>query len=629
MQLLRLELEGVFVARMFHHREQALAVLTGTVLLAVIVTCLYWARTVLIPVALAALLTFILAPLVAALQRRGLRRVPAVMLVVLGTALVLGGLLWLLSAQFTSLLGQLPQYTDNITAKIRALRESSRDSTFGRLEQMFQNIDASLKGSSGTSSEETTLPPSPIKVVSEPEAPAWLTQLSGYVGVLGETLAATGLVLVLTLFMLLNREDLRNRIIRLIGSGRITATTKAVDEAGQRISRFLVAQVTINGVYGLAVATALLVVGVKYAFLWGAIAALLRYVPYVGAWLTIALLGALSLAVFQGWGLPLLVIGVLVAIELITSNLAEPWLYGHSIGVSEVALLVAAAFWTFLWGPVGLILSSPLTVCLLVLGRHVPHLEFLSVLLGDEQVLAPAVIYYQRLLARDQDEAAQLASTQIHACPPERIFDDLLLPALIHAKRERERGTLNDDDEQFILRATQEIADDIDHQSACSSKDIARVGPPAVAIGYPAHDAVEQVALELLAQLLEPERWDLEVAAAKMLTAELVALAEKKEAALVCIGALPPDGLAHARYLCKRLRARLPHSKIVVGWWGPRSTFERDAEQLKEAGADLVAATLLETRQQMDGWRPALTDEHARTTTNGAASRERAAVGLG
>ncbi len=223
-----------------------------------------------------------------------------------------------------------------------------------------------------------------------------------------EYLGELALAIILVIFMLQKREELRNRLIRLMGRGRIATATKFVDEAGQRISRFLLMQAMVNGTFGLVLAGGLLLIGVKYALLWGFLAAMLRYLPYIGAYLAAVFPISLGLAMFDGWGTVFMVAGLFVVLELIAANFVEPWLYGQSMGVSEIALLVAAAFWAVLWGPIGLVLSSPLTVCLVMLGRYVPQLEFLAVLLGDEPALDPSVSFYQRLLARDQDEAEDL-----------------------------------------------------------------------------------------------------------------------------------------------------------------------------------------------------------------------------
>ncbi len=454
-------------------------------------------------------------------------------------------------------------------------------------------------------------------MVLQPESPTWLARLPALLSSLLETLGGLALALVLVVFMLLKREDLRNRLIRLVSHGQITVMTKALDDAGQRISRFLLMQLIVNATVGLSVGLGLLAIGVQYAFLWGFLAAVFRYIPYIGVWIAALPPIILSLAMFEGWVQPLLVIGLFLTIELLASNVAEPRLYGRSIGVSEVALLVAAAFWAFLWGPIGLVLSSPLTVCLVVLGKYVPQLKFLDVLLGDEPPLDAHVTFYQRLLARDQDEATQLVLAQAKASSPEQVYDDFLVPALNYAKRDRERDDLTESDEQFVLQATREILEDLGErreaatqaEEAIHAEDRGNASAPIRlrVLACPARDQADRLALEMLRQLLDPAKWVVEVAAVETLTADLVAQVAEQAPALVCIGALPPGGLAHARYLCKKLRARFPEVKIIVGRWGLTGGVEANREQLQDAGADLTATTMLETRSQLNSLLPILT----------------------
>ena len=240
--------------------------------------------------------------------------------------------------------------------------------------------------------------------------------------------------------MLLKYEDLRNRLIGLVGSGQLTVTTRALDDAGQRISRYLLMQFIINGSYGLAAGLGLFFLGVPYAVLWGFLAAVFRYIPYVGPWIAAFFPIIISLVAFPGWGQLALVIGLFVLLELWSNLLMEPWLYGHSIGVSEVGLLVVTGFWTWLWGPIGLVLATPLTVCLVVLGRHVPQLHFFDLLFGKAPALAPPVIYYQRLLARDQEEATEVVEDYVKAHSLEKVYDEVLIPALLLAWQDRQQG---------------------------------------------------------------------------------------------------------------------------------------------------------------------------------------------
>jgi len=608
--------------------QRALIVMASTIVGVVVVSCLYWAQKVFIPVAMAVFLTFLLAPLVTYLQRRHLGRTPSVILVVLLAALALSGIVWLVTAEVTGLAADTPTYTKNIKEKIRSLRQMSHGSVGERLDKMIQDLTGEWAAQPANPNDGSTDQPAepvnpaaakPTAVVLQPESPAWLSRLPAMFIPAVELLGGLAFALVLVVFMLLKREDLRNRVIRLMGHGRMTVMTKALDDAGQRVSRFLLMQFFINFSFGLALAIGLFVIQVPHAFLWGFLAAVLRYVPYLGTMITSLLLITLSLAAFTGWLAPLLVIGLILVLELVTYNVMEPWLFSRSMGVSEVALLVAAAFWAFLWGPIGLVLSSPLTVCLVVLGRYVPQLAFLDVLLGDEPALKPDITYYQRLLARDQDEAAQLILARVKKLPREQIYDEMLIPALNYLKRDRERDDLTEADEEFVLRATREIVEDLGERRS-AAVEVAGVSVEEGAnptsckmrvLGCPGHDEADRLALEMLRQLLDPARWDVEILSIEMLSAELIALAGEKAPAVLCIGALPPGGLAHTRYLCKRLRARLPAAKILVGRWGLKGNEELNQEQLREAGADEVETTLLETQAHLNAWLPVLLQEGA------------------
>jgi hypothetical protein len=311
-----------------------------------------------------------------------------------------------------------------------------------------------------------------------------------------------------------------------------------------------------------------------------------------------------------------------LVLELITANVVEPWLFGRSLGVSEVALLVSAAFWTFLWGPIGLVLSNPLMVCLVVLGKYVPQLEFLSVLVGDEPALEPEVSYYQRLLARDQDEATQLVLELVKSADPDRIYDEVLVPALNYAKRDRARDTLTDADEQFVLQVTREIVEDVGERHQTVEDAAARLAdhepsdaPKIRILGCPARDEADRLGLRMLQQVLDGSKWEMEISAVDTLTAEVVEMVAVKEPALICIGAMPPGGLAHTRYLCKRLKSRYPNARILVGRWGLKDNIAQHHERLREVGADAIATTLLETRDKLHALRPVLLEEQIQPTT--------------
>lgn len=571
-----------------------------------IVASLYLAQTFLIPIALSIMLTFLLSPVADALERSGIARLPSVILIVVLTFSLLAAIGWVVTIQFTSLGNELPKYMGNIRQKISDVRGAGKG---GALENVQKTIDE-VRNEIQKKEEPVKEREKPRPVVVEPQESSRFWPIPLVSTAMLEPLATAGLVIVLVVFMLIQREDLRNRLIRLVGYGRLTVTTKALEEAGQRISRYLLMQTIINSSFGLAVGLALYLIGVPYAVLWGLFAAVLRFIPYVGAFAAAIMPSALSLAVFEGWLWPILVVGILVALELSCSMVLEPLLYSESAGVSGVGLLVAVAFWTWLWGPLGLLLATPLTVCVVVLSKYMPGMDFIGVLMSDEPVMKSNISYYQRLLAMDQVEAAEIVEEHLKIHPVEQIYDDVLLPALSYAKRDCELGRLTENDQQFVFQATREILDDLDSLkpetssqlldsagAAIIDENTPATSPKVRIIGCPARDEADELALLMFRQLLDATRYDIELMADETLTSEVVALTAEKSPALICIASLPPGGLAQARYLCKRLRARLPGLKIIVGRWGRES--EDNSNVLLSAGADKVGATMIETRKQI------------------------------
>ena len=586
------------------HSAEKLPSLIAVATFLLIIASLYWAQAVLIPVALAILLTFLLSPVAGALERIALGRLPSVILIVVVTFSLLGGIGWIVALQFESLANELPTYRKNIRQKIADIRDAGKG---GALEKVQKTAD-DVKEEFQKNNDPARVQEKPREVVVKAEESSTFWPIPLALGPMVERFAGAGLVIVLVVFMLIQREDLRNRLIRLVGYGRLTFTTRALEEAGQRISRYLLMQTIINSSFGLAVGLALYLIGVPYAMLWGFFAAVLRFIPYVGPFAAAIMPGALSLAVFEGWLWPILVVGIFVALQLICNMVLEPLLYAESAGVSEVGLLVAVAFWTWLWGPVGLVLATPLTVCVVVLGKYVPRMDFIGVLISDQPAMESNISYYQRLLAMDQAEAAEIVEEHLKTHPQEQLFDGVLIPALNYTRRDRELGRLTEDGEQFVFRATREILEDLNSLKPQSSSEVSDsskttttdenspvILPKVPILGCPAQDEADELALLMFRQLLDSSRYEVEIMSDAMLTAEVVARIEKGPA-MICIAALPPGGLVQARYLCKRLRARFPHLKIVVGRWGVGS---EDSNSILIAGADRVGTTMIETREQM------------------------------
>ena len=579
-------------------RSSPLAVFAALVL---IVGSLYLAQAFLIPIALAFLFTFLLTPVVAGVERLKLGRVAAVLLVVLFVFSVLSAGIWMVAAQLASVANQLPTYRNNIRQKIIDIRGAGKDGALEKVKKTAKEVQEEL-------GKESASTPKPREVIVRDQGSGPFSPFSSAVAPVLDYLAAVGLIVVLVVFMLIRRENLRNRLIRLLGYGRLTITTKAIEEAGRRMSRYLLTQVLINSSFGVAVALALFFIGLPYALLWGFLAALLRFIPYIGATLAAALPTILALAVFNDWFWPLVVLGVIFALELVNNMALEPLLYGESAGVSEVGLLVAIAFWTWLWGPVGLILATPLTVCVVVMSKYVPQLEFISVLMSDDRVIDTEAVFYQRLLAMDRTEAKAIVQTFLKDHSAETIYDELMVPALSYAKRDLLRGTLTDTEEQLVFQSVREILADLEVAKAKEHPD----GEAAVAttagrpdttkltiLGSPARDEADEIALLMLRQLLDSNRFEIEVLGEEALTSEILARIAEKKASVLCVASVAPDGVRRIRALCKRVRLRFPEIKISIGYLGNGGEVSPNTESLLSAGAEKISSSLTQWRDHV------------------------------
>jgi AI-2E family transporter len=417
-----------------------------------------------------------------------------------------------------------------------------------------------------------------------------------------ETVLTAVMVLVLVIFLLIEQGTLRDRLLVFGGYTHITRTTKALDEASARINRYIRMQALVNSGFGLLFGLGLFFLGLPYAVLWGFLAAVLRFIPYVGTLLAALLPIALSLAVFPGWTPLLMVSGLFVLLELGTSAVLEPVLFGHSAGISQAAILVAVLFWSWLWGPVGLLLATPLTVCLAVLGKYVSPLAFLGVVLTDEPI-AGFNTYYQRLVARDQDEATGIVEAALQTQPLVAVYDTVLLPALSYAKEDRQRGILSDADVQGIVQTTRELVEDLAlHPSASAVERPAEpdATPPVLLgpvplLGCPARDDIDELALHMLQQACEPARMTVDLLPPRLLTSDVVAHVAQTRPTLLCLGAVVPGGVPHLRYLCKQLRARCPALPVVVGCWGAPESVAETVARLRADGLIHIGTSLQTT----------------------------------
>ena len=558
-----------------------------------VVAILYWAQAVLVPVAVALLITFVLATPVTWLERR-MGRIAAVLCVVTLVFAGLGLAGWGIWREVGSLAAELPGYRANIRQKIADVRDMGRGTSVERIQKTIEEIQAEIAAAEGPRGSQAR------PVVVEPRQVARLWGFPSWLGPILAPLSTAGLVVVLVIFMLIERQNLRDRLIGLVGHGHLTITTKAFDEAGQRVSRQLLMQSVVNAIVGVSVFVGLSLLGVPYALLWAMLAAALRFVPYFGPLVGAGAPIVMTVASTPSWSQALSVAGFFVVLELFTNLVLETVLYAGAAGVSQVALLIAVAFWTWLWGPAGLLMAMPLTVCLVVLGKHVRGLEFVATMLADTPPLPADVRYYQRLLARDPGEAVEIIDRHVKESAPETVYDALVLPALNYAERDRLEDRLSPEEEKAVVQTTRELMADtralnVSHRLADDEEPRAPLTVTAVAVNGEA----DALALGMLAQLLEGAPITLDVLPAALMSSEVVARIREEGSRVVCIADLPPSAPSKTRYLIKRLRAALPDLQILVGRWAPASLADEDHRELRDVGASHVTESLLETRDRL------------------------------
>lgn len=579
---------------------------------AVVVAALYLAKELLVPLTLAVLLSFMLSPVCDWLEQRRLPRIPAVMVTaVLGFA-ALGLLVWIAVVQMTEMAPRMPEYQANLQAKLQSANTYAI-SVLSKVTKAGRDIGQNLPESEGLQElQGSGERPYFVRVISSPASP--LEIFGGAFGTVLGGFASAGIVVVLVVFFLIRREDLRDRFLHLIGKDQVTVTTQMLEDAGTRVSRYLFMLLFINVTFGTAVGIGLYLIGLPNAVLWGILAATLRFVPYLGPWIAAAMPIGLAMAISTGWLAPLLTIGLFVVLELFSNNVMEPWLYGQRTGVSAVAVLVAAVFWTWLWGVVGLLLATPLTVCLLVIGKHVPQLSFLDVLLGNEPVFEPAKRVYQRLVAGDQEEAAQLVDDYSLGTPLVEIYDTMLISALTLSETHWRRGDFNEDRHKYILQSVKEIVQEQGErrqelpapEDSENRNDADTDSSPAVVadqaglcvLCLPARNEADEIAGMMLSQVVDLPGCDVDAAPA-VAASELIALVRQRQPRVICISAMPPAAMMHARALCKRLRGRVPEGNLVVGLWHAQDDLDKAKERIGCGPNIHVVATLAEAQEQI------------------------------
>jgi predicted PurR-regulated permease PerM len=591
----------------------------NTVLIAVVVVAaLYFGREVLVPIALAILLTFVLAPLVRLLQRWHFPRIVAVVLVALMAFAAIFGLGALMVSQVNQLAGNLPGYQATLAEKIQSLQGVAGGAgTLERASEVLQDlskeIDRPNKGTSPGSLTESAVSDKPIPVEIKQPDPGALQTLAALITPLIHPLTTTGIVAVFVIFILMQRQDLRNRLVRLAGAQDLQRTTAALDDAGQRLSRLFLTQLALNACFGCVIGAGLWIIGVPSAPLWGMLAMIMRFVPYIGALISAIFPLVLAAAVGPGWTMVIETAVLFLVAETIVGQAVEPLVYGQSTGLSPVAVIVSATFWTWLWGPVGLILATPLSMCLVVVGRHVDRLEFLEVMFGDRPPLTPAELIYQRMLANDPIEAAEQARMFLKERPLVEYYDEILLEGLKLAEADSKRGLLNDERMHRIRDAVAEIVDDLSaHEDnlelieqegvepdesplahldkAEGARAIAvlperwRNGHPVLCI--PGTGLLDEAAAILVAQLVERRGIGAHAEQPDALSLSRILSLDTENVAVICLCYIGAATSAQIGYAIRRIRRKAPDAFILVSLFGNAKSID-GLDQQAEMGVVL------------------------------------------
>jgi predicted PurR-regulated permease PerM len=592
-----------------------------------VIAALYFAREVFVPLAVALLLSFALGPLVMFLRRWHVGRMPSVIAAVLLAFVLIFSLGSVIGNQLAHLAENLPQYQTNVAEKIHSLQGSATGGgVVGRASAMLKRLSDEITHSTPAAATRapvavpaaprSSTQPAPIPVeIHQPDLTAFEV-LQTIIGPLLQPLATTGIVIVFVVFFLLQREDLRDRFIRLAGAHDLQKTTKALDDAAQRLSRYLLMQLAINATFGILIGTGLWLIGIPNPVLWGILAMLLRFVPYIGPIIAAIFPAALALAIDPGWSMLVWTACLFLVVEPLMGQVVEPLLYGHSTGLSAVAIVVAAAFWTWLWGPIGLLLSTPLTLCLVVLGRHVERLEFLAIILGDQPALTLEENFYQRVLANDPDEAAHQAEVYLKSKPLAEYYDEVAIRGLALAQLDVNRGVLEHVRRVQIKEAILGLIDDLsDHldsppvaEADAAGGEAATPPPPSAPLAaddrrrvlcVAGRGSLDEAAAAMLAQLLGRQGIQASVVSSDAVAPVAVSSLEAANVQIVCLSYLEPGGFTNARYLVRRLRRKLPRVRILVGLWTLNDEDARQRDALRETGADLIVTSLRQAVEQI------------------------------
>jgi predicted PurR-regulated permease PerM len=506
----------------------------------------------------------------------------------LGTVGAMG---YVTMSQFSDLSTQVSKYTWSMRQKVADLR----DVNGAPLRQLSRTVDRVTEQLDGNLADQRRA--EPVRVVPPRLSP--IERLQNTMHGVFQPLVSAFIVLVLVAFMLGQREDLRDRFIRLLGADNVTVTTRLMDEAAQRVSQFLVAQMLINLVFGVLVGVGLYWIGVPYAALWGGLTAVLRFVPYVGTLLSALIPALLAFAIFPGWSEALQTLGLFLVLDALTAYFVEPVVFGQRTGVSSFALLVSALFWIWVWGPMGLLLATPLTVCVAVLGRHVRSLRFLAVIFADEPALMPHVRYYQRLLARDDDEASALANHKLSELGVVGMMDSVLIPALAMGMQHRSQGEITADDFDFLVSATGEVVEQLKAAQPVQVESSPRI------VGLAARTVVDQLVLDMLCIGVSSASVPVRAVDGALDSSTAIAQAIAQRPQIACVVALTSSRGAEVRSYCRKLRAERPEAKLLVLRPLPaEGETGRATARMQEAGADCVAGTIQEAMTSLEKFWP-------------------------
>lgn len=544
-----------------------------------VVAILRFAQDVLIPIAFASLLAFLLAPLVVRLMRWRLPKTAAIVVTVSLAFAVIGGVGWVVASQAVSLVRELPNYEQNLQHKIAAIRENESPGVGSRIALMVENLRRGMQAPRPARAVPPPPmadepPPVPVQVKATDPSPWQLVR--SVAGPVLRPLGVAGIIVVFVVAILFQREDLRDRVLKLLSAGQLNVATQALDDAATRVSRYLGMQLVVNASYGVPIGVGLYFIGIPNALLWGMLATLLRFIPFIGPWIAAIFPVTLAIAVDPGWTKLFWVIGLFVVMELISNNIVEVVVYGATTGISNFALLVAAVFWTWLWGPAGLALSTPLTACLLVIGNYVPALGFLKMLLGSEPVLDPPDQFYQRMLSMESEDMLELATRHINEHSIESFYDEVFLPALLMSEEDRHRGSLAESRQRFIFQASRELIDELEGEEQAAVAEHAMADPceaavmqptPPRVLIIPARDEADEIAGLMLCHLLRRRGVP---ASAQSVTAPFESTLQsirQHPVDVIVVSALPPSTAGAVRQVCRRLRANHEAMPMILGVW--------------------------------------------------------------